>query len=176
VRRNARRRARLQLNPCPSFINTTRKPVALQKAQILGSATALSLQPPSPCCHPERRERTCGAPFVCPAPIRLQPPPTSPNPHGNTNLPLSFRVSRIGPRNRRSLRSPGSPVEIGGVGELHAPLLTSKAHTQPRPAQRGRKSVSDDKKERVVARQEWLLNRGIFQSNLDRSGFSRSKS
>jgi hypothetical protein len=29
--------------------------------------------------------------------------PTSPNPHGNTNLPLSFRVSRSGPRNRRSL-------------------------------------------------------------------------
>src|SRR5450631_3836035 len=58
--------------------------------------------------------------------------------------PLSFRVSRIGPRNRRSarLRSPGFPVEIGGVGELHAPFLTRKAHTQPCPAQRGRKSGS----------------------------------
>jgi hypothetical protein len=28
---------------------------------------------------------------------------SSPNPHGNTNSPLSFRVSRRAPRNRRSL-------------------------------------------------------------------------
>ena len=41
------------------------------------------------------------------------------------------------------LRSPGFPVEIGGVGELHAPFLTRKAHTQPCPAQRGRKSGSE---------------------------------
>jgi hypothetical protein len=40
------------------------------------------------------------------------------------------------------LRSPGFPVEIGGVGELHAPILRRKAHTQPCPAQRGRKSGS----------------------------------
>jgi hypothetical protein len=29
------------------------------------------------------------------------------------------------------LRSPGFPVEIGGVGELHAPFLKRKAHTRP---------------------------------------------
>ncbi len=36
--------------------------------RCLGSATTLSLQRPSPFCHPERSERICGAPFLCPAP------------------------------------------------------------------------------------------------------------
>ena len=86
------------------------------------------LGPTLSCCHPERSERICGAPFVCPALTGPQPPPISPNPHGKTTSPLSFRVSRIGPRNRRSLGF-----------------------------------ARDDKKERVIARKEWLLNRGIFQ-------------
>jgi hypothetical protein len=44
------------------------RPVQISFARCLGSATALSLQRPSPFCHPERSERICGAPFVCPAP------------------------------------------------------------------------------------------------------------
>jgi hypothetical protein len=38
------------------------------------------------------------------------------------------------------LRSPGFPVELGGVGALHAPFSYRKAHTRPCPALRGRKS------------------------------------
>jgi hypothetical protein len=63
-----------------------------------------------------------------------------------------------------SARSPGFPVEIGGAGELHAPFLTRKAHTQPCPAQRAGNPGRDDKKERVVPRIGRLLNRGIFQN------------
>ena len=37
------------------------------------------------------------------------------------------------------LRSPGFPVELGGVGALHAPFPYRKAHTLPCPVQRGRK-------------------------------------
>jgi hypothetical protein len=78
---------------------------------------------------------------------RTYRPTTSANHHRvlmeTPTSPLSFRVSRSGPRNRRSsVPSPGLPVEIGGVGELHAPFLTRKAHTQPCPAHRGRKSGS----------------------------------
>jgi hypothetical protein len=38
------------------------------------------------------------------------------------------------------LRSPGFPVDLGGVGALHAPFPYRKAHTPPCPEQRGRKS------------------------------------
>jgi hypothetical protein len=38
-------------------------------------ATALSLQRPSPFCHPEGNREICSAPFVCPAPTGPQPPP-----------------------------------------------------------------------------------------------------
>ena len=38
------------------------------------------------------------------------------------------------------LRSPGFPVELGGVGALHAPFPYRKAHTLPCPVLRGRKS------------------------------------
>jgi hypothetical protein len=37
------------------------------------------------------------------------------------------------------------------------------------PTRLSESAARDDKKERVVARKEWLLNRGIFQTNLDRS-------
>jgi hypothetical protein len=37
------------------------------------------------------------------------------------------------------LRSPGFPVELGGVDALHAPFPYRKAHTRRFPAQRGRK-------------------------------------
>jgi hypothetical protein len=127
-------------------------------------ATVLSSQRPSPFCHPERSERICGAPFVCPAPTGPQPPPTSPNPHENTNLRFvipGFQEWSAEPQIPR-LRSPGFPVEIGGVGELHAPFLTRKAHTQPCPAQRAGNPGRDDK-ERSAVHKEWLLNRGIFQ-------------
>jgi hypothetical protein len=89
---------------------------------------------------------------------------SSPNPHGNTNLPLvipGFQEWSAEPQIPR-LRSPGFPVEIGGVGELHAPFLTRKAHTQPCPAQRAGNPGRDDK-ERAAVHKEWLLNRGIFQ-------------
>jgi hypothetical protein len=38
------------------------------------------------------------------------------------------------------LRSPGFPVDLGGVVALHAPFPCRKAHTRPCPVQRGRKS------------------------------------
>jgi hypothetical protein len=38
------------------------------------------------------------------------------------------------------LRSPGFPVELDGVGALHAPFPYRKAHTRPCPMLRGRKS------------------------------------
>jgi hypothetical protein len=38
------------------------------------------------------------------------------------------------------LRYPGFPVDLGGVGALHAPFSYRKAHTRLCPAQRGRKS------------------------------------
>jgi hypothetical protein len=38
-------------------------------------ATAVSLQRPSPFCHPEGNRGICSAPFVCPAPTGPQPPP-----------------------------------------------------------------------------------------------------
>jgi hypothetical protein len=37
-------------------------PVQIGFERCLGSATTLSLQRPSPCCHPERSRGTCGAP------------------------------------------------------------------------------------------------------------------
>jgi hypothetical protein len=153
---------------CPELVERGRlnfRPVQIRFERCLGSAPALSVQRPSPFCHPERSERICGAPFVCPAPTGPQPPPTSPNPHENTNLRFvipGFQEWSAEPQIPR-LRSPGFPVEIGGVGKLHAPFLTRKAHSN-----RVQRSVAgnpgrDDKKERVVARKEWLLNRGIFQ-------------
>ena len=66
-------------------------------------------QPPFPCndpllvCHPERSRGTCGAPFVCPAPTGPQPPSIITVLTETPTSPLSFRVSRSGPRNRRSL-------------------------------------------------------------------------
>jgi hypothetical protein len=147
-------------NPCgePGFTNLAPqgrlnfRPVQIRFERCLGSATALSSQRPSPFCHPEGnravpawlwRDLRCAIRVP-----RSYRPTTSTNHHRilmeTSTSPLSFRVSRSGPRNRRSarLRSPGFPVEIGGVGELHAPFLTRKAHTQPCPAQRGRKSGS----------------------------------
>jgi hypothetical protein len=38
------------------------------------------------------------------------------------------------------LRSPGFPVELGGVDALHAPFPYRKAYTRPCPVLRGRKS------------------------------------
>jgi hypothetical protein len=108
------------------------------RAVQIGLEDASVQQPLFPCnrpllfCHPEQSEgsavRHSCAPLL---PVHnLHPSPT--NPHGNTNLPLSFRVSRSGPRNCRSLALLGMT-----------------------------------KKERAVARKEWLLNRGIFQTYLD---------
>jgi hypothetical protein len=51
------------------------RPVQIRFERCLGSATALSLQRPSPFCHPEGSREICGAPFVCPAPTGPQPPP-----------------------------------------------------------------------------------------------------
>jgi hypothetical protein len=79
------------------------RPVQVSFEGCLGSATALSLQRPSPFCHPERSRGICGAPFVCPAPTGPNLHQSSPNPHGNTNLHFVIPSSRSGPRNRRSL-------------------------------------------------------------------------
>jgi hypothetical protein len=81
----------------------------------------------------------------------------------NTNLPFVIPGWSAEPQVPR-LRSPGFPVEIGGVGELHAPFLGER-----RTRNRVQRSVAgnpgrDDNNERVVARKEWLLNRGIFQT------------
>src|SRR6202161_2594883 len=58
---------------------------------------------------------------------------------GRTTLPSRFDAAddeqQIPP-----LRSPGFPVELGGVGALHAPFPYRKAHTRTCPVQRGRKS------------------------------------
>src|SRR5271156_4933947 len=43
----------------------------------------------------------------------------------------SKNFSRNGPRNCRSLGFPGFPVELGGVGELHAPFLTERRTRGP---------------------------------------------
>ena len=116
----------------------------------------------------------CCAPFVCPAPTGPQPPRIIPNPHGKTNLRVVIpgfqewsAEPQIPPRHAGTgrLRSPGFPVEIGGVVRLHAPFLTREAHTQPVHRSVGSEiRARDDKKERVVARKGRLLNRGIFQN------------
>jgi hypothetical protein len=106
------------------------RPVQIGFERCLGSATALSLERPSPFCHPEAKPRDLRCAIRVP---RSYLPTTSTNHHRilmeTPTSPLSFRVSRGGPRNRRSLGF-----------------------------------ARDDKKERVVPRKEWLLNRGIFQN------------
>jgi hypothetical protein len=58
---------------------------------------------------------------------------------GKVALPLRFdatdHVQQVPP-----LRYPGFPVDLGGVGALHAPFRYRKAHTRTCPVQRGRKS------------------------------------
>jgi len=83
---------------------TSVRPVQIGVERCLGSAIALSLALPSPFCHPERSRGICGAPFVCPTPAGPQPPPIITESLMETpTSPLSCRVSRSGPRNRRSL-------------------------------------------------------------------------
>jgi hypothetical protein len=50
------------------------RPVQIRFERCLGSATALSLQRPSPFCHPEGNRGICSPPFVRPAPAGPQPP------------------------------------------------------------------------------------------------------
>jgi hypothetical protein len=59
---------------------------------------------------------------------------------GNLGTLRSKNISRKGPRNCRSLRYPGFPVGLGGVGRSHVPFLKRKAHTRLCPVPRGRKS------------------------------------
>jgi hypothetical protein len=58
---------------------------------------------------------------------------------GKVALPFRFDIAddeqQVPP-----LRSPGFPVELGGVDLFHAPLPYRKAHTLACPLQRGRKS------------------------------------
>src|ERR1700679_1080204 len=58
---------------------------------------------------------------------------------GKVVLPLRF-VPADDELQIPPLRSPGFPVELGGVGALHAPFPYRKAHTRPCLVQRGRKS------------------------------------
>jgi hypothetical protein len=111
------------------------RPVQIKFERCLGSATTLSLQRPSPFCHHGAQPRD----LRCAIRVSRSYRPTTSTNHDRILMekptsPLSFRVSRSGPRNRRSLGF-----------------------------------ARDDKKERVVARKGWLLNRGIFQAYLDRS-------
>src|ERR1700679_382425 len=58
---------------------------------------------------------------------------------GTVELPFRF-VTADDQQQVPPLRSPRFPVELGGVGVLHAPFPYGKAHTRPRPVQCGRKS------------------------------------
>ena len=100
-------------------------------------------------------------------------PTTATNPHPilmeTPTSPLSFRVSRSGPRNRRSLGFAPPDFLLRLVALPSFMRLSSR---ERRTRNRVQRSVAgnpgrDDKKERVVARKEWLLNRGIFQTQFE---------
>jgi hypothetical protein len=95
------------------------RPVQISFERCLGSATALSLQRPSPCCHPERSERTCGAPFVCPAPTGPQPPPI---------------LTESSWKNQPSLCHSGFPGVVRGTADSRSAALgmTTKERVVPR--------------------------------------------
>jgi hypothetical protein len=140
------------------------RPVQIRFQRCIGSATALSLQRPSPCLSSRAKRADLRCAIRVPRSYRPTTPPIITESSWKPQPPLchsGFQEWPAEPQIPR-LRSPGFPVEIGGVGELHAPFLTRKAHTQPCPAQRAGNPGRDDK-ERSAVHKEWLLNRGIFQ-------------
>jgi hypothetical protein len=103
---------------------------------------------------------------------------SSPNPLQRPTFPLSFPVSRSGPRNRRSLGFAPPDFLLRLVALANFMRLSLR---ERRTRNRVQRSVAgnpgrDDKKERVVARKRRLLNRGIFKSDLDslETEFSRT--
>jgi hypothetical protein len=79
-------------------------------------------------------------------------------------ISLSKNIPRSGPRNCRSLGFPGFPVELGGVGELHAPFLTERRTRGPGPEMRGRKSgfARDDTGEGDASMKSGCWIEGVF--------------
>jgi hypothetical protein len=161
------------------------RPIEIRFEKCLGSATALSLQRPLLFVIPrEPRDLRCA--IRVPRSYRPQP---STNHHRilmeTTTSPLSFRVSRVGPRNRRSLGFarddkkgrfaqrrgplPRGRAIVGAVGtsttrHLHRqqPFCAKSRKSQPLGMTKRRGSLQG---EGSCWMKEWLLNRGIF-SNL----------
>jgi hypothetical protein len=83
--------------------------------------------------------------FQCSAEVRGRFGPTHAGADEMTIL-LQAETSRFHERSAEPqipwLRSPGFPVELGGVDGYHAPFLKRKAHTRSFPVLRGRKSGS----------------------------------
>ena len=79
--------------------------------------------------------------------------------------PLSFRVSRSGPRYRRSLDFAPPDFLLRLVALANFMRLSSR---ERRTRNRVQRSVAGnpgrDDKERAAVHKEWLLNRGIFQN------------
>jgi hypothetical protein len=107
------------------------RPVQIRFERRLGSATALSLQRPSPFCHPERRRADLRCAIRVPRSYRPTTPPIITE---TPTSPLSFRFSGV----VRGTADPSAAlprISFGGVSDRHAPFLARKAHSQPFPAQ-----------------------------------------
>jgi len=112
-----------------------------------------------------------------------KPPPSSPNPHGNTNFPFCHSEfpgvvrGTADPSALLLMTKSREGVFPGGIG-LRDPRSQKRDLGHPSispfdiaegtsfvislPTRLSESAARDDKKEMVVARKEWLLNRGIF--------------
>jgi hypothetical protein len=146
------------------------RPVQIGFERCLGSATAVCLERPSPFCHPERSERTCGAPFVCPA-------PTGPNPTNHHRILMETPTSpfvipgfqewsaepQIAPRHAGTgrLRSPG--FSVGTAGDPYLPLKRSPLLSL-RAKQLRRAQNEDGEQGDIESGQHAIPFRGLLQS------------
>jgi hypothetical protein len=78
---------------------------------------------------------------------------------------FDHRIPRFHPQNPRSLgfAPPDFLLRFVALANFMRLSLRGKAHTQPCPAQRGRKSGSDDKRKRQLVHKEWLLTEAFFK-------------